>query len=86
MKKSEISQLEVDILMIYYTFSDEYGVVDVPKAKAWAKQRLGVILADDPFVITQEHVDFLVEHKVLPDVMSLLEKFRAPRRPDLNTE
>lgn len=80
MKKTPVvSNLELDLLLLYYSFSDQYGKVDVHSAKAWAKQKLGIILSDEPFTITQEHVDLLVERGILPDIKPLLHKIWASK-------
>jgi hypothetical protein len=74
--KDQISDLEADILLLFYMFSDQHGRVNVSAARRWAWERLGVTIKDEPFTITQEHVDVLCEMKMLPSVLPLLNKLK----------
>lgn len=72
-----IKKLELDLLLLYYTFSDQYGVVDTQRAQKWAKEHVGIHIPSSPFTITQEHVDLLIGARMIPDVLPLLNKFRT---------
>lgn len=72
-----IKKLELDLLLLYYTFSDQYGKVDTERAQRWAKEHVGIHISSSPFTITQEHIDLLAEAQLIPDVLPLLNKFRA---------
>lgn len=73
----EISELEIDLLLLYYTFADQFGNVDIPAAKAWAKHRLGITLSDSPFKFNKEHIDFLMDRGALPDIRPMLKQIFA---------
>lgn len=73
---SEISNLEIDLMLLFYTFSDQHGNVDMRACQRWAKERLGITVKDKPFKITQKHIDVLVDHGVLPDVNSIFSKLK----------
>ena len=76
----EISKLEVDVLLIFYNFSDQFGVVDIDAAKQWASQKLGVIIPDTPFTLKQHHLDILMELGAIPDTRSFLSICKKKRR------
>lgn len=77
----EISKLEVDVLLVFYNFSDQYGVVDIKSAQKWAKQQLGVVIPDQPFTLEQYHYDMLMEVGALPDTRTFLAVCsKKPRR------
>lgn len=78
---NEISDLEIDLMLLFYTFSDQHGNVDMRACQRWAKERLGVTIKDRPFKITQMHINVLVKHGVLPDINGILSKFKDAR-PD----
>lgn len=80
MKSGEsISRLELDLLLLYYTLSDQYGKVDTVRAQRWAKENVGIHISSAPFTITQDHVDLLVEAERLPPVGHILQKFRLTK-------
>lgn len=72
-----ITKLELDLLLLYYTFSDQYGKVDTQRAQRWAKEHVGIHIPSAPFTITQEHINLLIEARLIPDVIPLLNKFRT---------
>lgn len=67
-KFEKISQIEVDLLLLFYTFSNQYGEVDMHKCQKWAKEKMGIYLPSTPFTLTQEHIDVLVDNLIVPDV------------------
>lgn len=73
---NQILKIELDLLLLFYTFSDQYGNVDIRKCQQWAKERMGIYLPDSPFQFTQEHVDVLVRHKLVPDAMEIIDKIK----------
>jgi hypothetical protein len=73
---NDISELEVDLLLLFYTFSDQYGWVDMFAAQKWAKDRLGVIIKNRPFRITQDHIEILCAHGLIPDISGLISKMK----------
>lgn len=73
------SQLELDLLMLFYNFADHNtGVVDMQKAQLWAHNKLGILIDAEPFTIEQFHIDYLVDAGMLPDIRPILE--RAAKR------
>lgn len=73
---NQILKIELDLLLLFYTFSDQYGNVDIRKCQQWAKERMGIYLPDSPFQFSQEHVDVLVRHKLVPDAMEIIDKIK----------
>lgn len=71
---SDVTKLELDLLLLFYNFSDQHGVVDVIAAKKWANQKLGVHIPDTPFTLTQKHIDLLINKKIVPDTRGMLTK------------
>lgn len=71
---SSVTDLEIDMLLLYYTFSDQYGRVDVLEAANYAAKILGFIINRDPFTIDQRHVDILMDRGVIPDVRVIFNK------------
>lgn len=81
MGMGEISKLEIDILLLFYTFSDQFGRVDMVTASHWAKTKLGAYIPEKQFIVTQEHIDVLMDSKVIPDTRELLRTFVGPLPP-----
>lgn len=75
--KDRISELEADLLLLFYTFSDQYGRVNISAARKWAWERLGVTIKNEPFTITQEHIDVLCDLKMLPNVSDILQNLKS---------
>lgn len=74
--ENDISDLEIDLLLLFYTFSDQYGIVDILSCQKWAKEKLGIIIKNEPFIITQDHVDILCYHGALPDISAMINKIK----------
>jgi hypothetical protein len=72
MDMSEISQLELDLLLLFYTYSDQFGDVDMPLVCKFAKERMGVFIPLKQFTFLQEHVDILMERGMIPDTRGYL--------------
>jgi hypothetical protein len=68
----KMSELEIDLLLLYYSFSDQYGRVDILGAAQFALKNFGYIINKDPFTIDQRHFDFLMDKKLIPDTRQLL--------------
>ena len=73
MSEQKVTKLEVELLLIFYNFSDQYGKVDTPKAKKWAFEKLGIIIPDRPFTLEQKHIDILMDSGAVPDTRLLLD-------------
>lgn len=72
--KSE-SKRDIDILMLYYAFSNQYGVVDIQACAIWAKDRLGIKLPLKPVQFTQADLMKLEEAGVIPQISDYLTGF-----------
>jgi hypothetical protein len=70
----QLSDLEIDLLMVYYIFADQYGKVDVKGASKYARERMGVIISDQDFMIEPEHVEVLTALQVLPDITPIMQQ------------
>lgn len=81
-ERDEVSKLELDLLLLYYTFADQYGRVDITSAKMWARERLGVDIDSVPFTINQEHIDLLMDHGIIADTRDVIAKLQQPLRKD----
>jgi hypothetical protein len=79
-----ISDLEIDMLLLYFTFSDQFGRVDVLEASNYAAKKLGFIISKEPFTISQQHLDILMDRGVLPDVRMIFNKIMID--PSLNDD
>lgn len=74
---TNLSELEVDLLLLFYTFSDQNGKVDMKTAASWAKTNLGVTLPSRQIFIKQKHVDALVKAGQIPDIGDILKKISS---------
>jgi hypothetical protein len=75
--KPEISPLELDLILFFYTFADQHGKVNIERARAFVEQRWGIILSNKPVTITQLHVDLLAEKGIIPDIGPILQKMKS---------
>lgn len=69
-----MTDLEIDVLLLYFTFSDQFGRVDVLEAANYAAKKLGYIINRDPFTIDQRHVDILMDRGIIPDTRVIFNK------------
>lgn len=72
MNMSEISQLELDLLLLFYTYSNQFGEVDMPRVVEYARDKMGVFIPAKQFQLEQQHIDVLMDHGLLPDTRELL--------------
>lgn len=75
---AEISHLELDLLVVFYTFADQFGNVDIPKVREFAEKRLNVFLPNKPFKLEQKHINVLMDKGKLPDTRALMLKIAQP--------
>jgi hypothetical protein len=79
---TRVTKLETDLLLLFYNFSDQFGVVDMKTATIHAKKRLGVDIPQRPFTLKQKHIDFLMARGKIPDtrymMSALSEKPKLP--------
>jgi hypothetical protein len=71
---AEISPLELDLLLLFYTFSDQHGKVDMDLCSAWAYAKMGVIIPFKQFTIEQKHLDALAKASILPDITEVIKQ------------
>lgn len=75
---SNVTEGEIDMLLLYYTFSDQYGRVDVLEAANYAARKLGVIIDRTPVTLDQSHCDFLMDRNIIPDIRVIFNKISDP--------
>lgn len=73
---ADVTPLEIDLLLLFYTFSDQYGKVNVRAANTWAKQKFGLTLQDVPFTFEQKHLNLLMDSDVLYDIRPIINKIK----------
>jgi hypothetical protein len=74
----DVSDIELDLLFLMYTFSDQFGNVDVESVRAIAYNKLGIILSETPIKINQRVVDALMDKQLIADTRGLFQKLQAP--------
>lgn len=72
----DVTPLEIDLLLLFYTFSDQFGKVDIQAANTWAKKKFGITLQDVPFTLEQQHLDLLMDSEVLYDIRPIINKIK----------
>lgn len=72
LKSINVSELELDMLLLYYTFADQYGRVDMQAAASFATKTFGYVINQDPITIGQTHVDVLMDRGCIPDTRAIL--------------
>lgn len=72
-----ISKLELDLLLLYYTFSNDSGKVDMVAVQQWGKQKFGILIPNHQFILKQEHLNALMDHSILPDIRSIILKAKT---------
>ncbi len=84
MSSHKASELELDLLFLYYAFSDQYGNVNATAVTTFLAQRFGlaVLLPKSPQKFTQENLNILIENGVVPDVMPMLTQIFSKPLPE----
>lgn len=75
------TELELDMLLLFYTLSDQYGRVDVVRARTFLYQQYSILIPETPITIKEHHVQALVAAGMLPDVKDHLERIRDMKVP-----
>lgn len=70
----EISELELDLLLLCYLNANDKGYVDMPSVVQIARSKLGVVLPNKPMRFTQKHLDVLTSRGIVPPVKNILDK------------
>lgn len=73
----EVSPIEIDLLLLLYTFSDQYGKVDMKTAVKWSKEKLGITMDEKPFKLNQIHLNVLMDHGVIPDTREFIDRIKG---------
>ena len=81
MQQGQPTDLELDMLLLFYTLSDQYGRVDVVRARTFLFQQYGILIPDTPITVKDHHVQALVNAGMLPDVKDHLERIRDMKLP-----
>jgi hypothetical protein len=71
-RSEDVSSLELDILGLFWSFSDQWGRVDIIAAADYAYKQYGYIIPRTPFKLTQQHFDVLMDRERIYDVRALL--------------
>jgi hypothetical protein len=84
---TRVTKLEVDLLLLFYNFSDQFGVVDMKTATIHAKNKLHVDIPQRPFTLKQKHIDFLMMRGAIPDTRIIMNQLKSqPRPPQLGED
>jgi len=75
--QEQITELELDMLLLFYVLSDQYGNVNVAQARTLLYQRHGILIQDRPIKIKPRHVQALADHGLLPDVSGILARAKS---------
>ena len=81
MQQGQPTDLELDMLLLFYTLSDQYGRVDVVRARTFLFQQYGILIPETPITIKEHHVQALVAAGMVPSVMDHLERIRDMKLP-----
>ena len=68
-----VSSLELEILSLFWSFSDQFGRVDIIAASNYAFKQYGYIIDRAPFTLTQQHFNILMDRGRIADVRLLLD-------------
>ena len=85
MNMDEISKLELDLLMVFFSFSDQWGNVKMDQVCEFTRQKMNLVISNKPFKLTQEHMDVLIAHQMVPDIGKIVDdmKTKKPKRRKL---
>ena len=72
--KNDFSPQDIELLLLYFTYSNQWGKVDTVGANQWALANMNMSISTHPFTITQWHVDMLCEWGALPDISDLIDR------------
>ena len=81
MRQGQPTDLELDMLLLFYTLSDQYGRVDVVRARTFLFQQYGILIPDAPITIKEHQVQALIDAGMLPDVRDHLERIKNLKVP-----
>ena len=78
---NDISDLELDVLLLYYNFSDQWGRVDSVSAANYAASRHGILIEQHRFRLSQQHMDVLMDKGLVYDTRLLFNKIAMMPTP-----
>lgn len=70
-----MEECEIQLLLLYYIFSDQYGVVDIQSASEWYFKNSNLVLKEPFFQLEQYHLNLLMDAGAIPDIRDILSKF-----------
>lgn len=70
----QYSELELNLLFIFYCHSDQFGKVDTLVVRDFVRSNLGMTLPHRQIFINQAHVDALTQANFIPDIKPILAK------------
>lgn len=62
----------INLLLIWYSYSDQWGIVNTVEASRYAATHCGLLLPMTPMKLEQRHIDLLISKGALPDTNTLL--------------
>ena len=71
-----MTEVELDMLLLFYTLSDQYGNVDVARTRTFFYQHYGILLPNQQICLKPHHVQALVDHGMIPDVNDTLARIK----------
>lgn len=71
-----VTPLEIDLLLLFFSFANQYGEVDMKSANEWAKQKFGIVVGTEHFTVEQKHLDILMDANVLADIRPLFKRLK----------
>lgn len=71
---NDSTDLELDVLLLYYNFSDQWGRVDTLSAAKYAASKYGLLLDHKRFRLEQKHIDLLMDKGMIYDTRLLFNK------------
>lgn len=72
------SRLDLDILLLIYSCSDQWGNVDIAQCKSIGREKLGINEpVNFPNKVTQDDFDELIGYGIVPDTNFLLRRFKC---------
>jgi hypothetical protein len=74
--QGQLTELELDMLLLFYTLSDQYGNVDVVRARTFLYQHYGILIPEKPIRLKPHHLQALTDHGLLPDVNDALTRIK----------
>ena len=72
MNNDQLTEKQLDFLLLLYVHSNEHGKVNMQIIKDEARKKLNIEVPDKQLYIKQKHVDALIERGILPNTTAFL--------------